>query len=119
MCVLVINTFTVSIYHSRLCCTVYILQQLDDYTMVNAIWKQLKYNSVLYEIENYIQRIFAFDDSLRYGNFFEILNFIKEKKNNLQDIYPNISIAHQILLTSPETEISCERSFNELKLSIK
>jgi hypothetical protein len=37
-------------------------------------------------------------------------------KNNLSEIYPNLMIALQILLTAPVTVASAERSFSKLKL---
>lgn len=44
----------------------------------------------------------------------EVLNLIK--KNQLEDLYPNIWISLRILLTIPVTVASGERSFSKLKL---
>ena len=53
-------------------------------------------------------------DTHKHTNAINALLYIY--KNNLQEIYPNLSISFRIILTVPVTVASGERSFSKLKL---
>lgn len=74
-------------------------------------------------LESDIEAVFFCDELISIQHFtkindcnspFDVLNLIK--KNQLEDLYPNIWIALRILFTIPVTVASGERSFSKLKL---
>lgn len=67
------------------------------------------------DLEREVQRFkFIISKNKDLKNATDFLNYIF--RNELQEIYPNLSIALRVLLTTPVTVATAERSFSRLKL---